>query len=239
MISVRRSSERGHAQYDWLNTYHTFSFDSYYDPKFTNFRSLRVINEDRVSPGAGFPMHGHRDMEIITYVLEGALEHSDSLGNGSIIRPGDGQRMTAGRGIRHSEANASATEPVHFLQIWIIPGQTGLEPGYEQKSFPPTEKQGKLRLIAAPTAHASAGNEKDGAVGIHQDVYLYAAVLDPGQKVVHPLAAGRHAWIQIAKGSATVNGNSLQQGDGAAISEEQQVGIQAAERSEVLLFDLA
>jgi redox-sensitive bicupin YhaK (pirin superfamily) len=232
MITIRQSEERGHARYDWLDTYHTFSFDTYHDPRFMNFRALRVINEDRVAPGQGFGMHPHRDMEIITYVLEGALEHRDSLGNGSVIRPGDGQRMSAGRGIRHSEFNASQSEPVHLLQVWIMPEEKGLEPGYEQKAFPAEEKRGKLRLIAARAP-------KNGAVKIHQDVNLYVAQLAPGEQVEHTLAAERHAWLQVAKGAVALNGKALGQGDGAAVSEETKLAIQAKEDAEVLLFDLA
>jgi hypothetical protein len=233
MIKVRRSEERGHANHGWLDTYHTFSFDTYHDPNHMGFRSLRVINEDRVAPGAGFPTHPHRDMEIITYVLEGALAHKDSLGNGSIIRPGDGQRMSAGSGIRHSESNASKTEPVHLLQIWILPEKKGLEPGYEQKSFPPEEKRGRLRLIA--------GREpKNGAVRVHQDVALYAAALGKDEQVEHRLAPGRHAWIQVARGGVSVNGVELKQGDGAAVSDEERLVIKGRDGdSEILLFDLA
>ncbi len=231
MIQVRRSADRGHVQHGWLDTYHTFSFDTYYDPAHEQFRSLRVINEDRVAPGAGFPFHAHRDMEIITYVLEGALEHKDSLGNGSIIRPGDGQRMSAGKGIRHSEANPSKTEPVHLLQIWILPEKKGIEPGYEQKSFAPEEKQGHLRLIADR-------NGRDGAVTVRQDVSLYASVLASGQQVEHSLAPGRHAWLQVAKGAVTLNGQKLDQGDGAEISEEEKIAIRGEKDAEILLFDL-
>ena len=232
MITPRPSAERGHVQHGWLDTYHTFSFDTYYDPAHTHFRALRVINEDRVAPGAGFPAHPHRDMEIITYVLEGALEHKDSLGNGSVIRPGDGQRMSAGTGIRHSEANASKTESVHLLQIWILPEKKGIEPGYEQKPFSPGEKRGRLRLIAAPDG-------RDGAVTVHQDVALYASVLAPGQQVEHRLAPGRHAWLQVARGAVTLNGTKLNQGDGAAVSEETALAIRAEKDAEILLFDLA
>jgi hypothetical protein len=232
MIRVRRSADRGHAQHGWLDTYHTFSFDTYYNPAHEQFRALRVINEDRVAPGAGFPMHAHRDMEIITYVLEGALEHKDSLGNGSIIRPGDGQRMSAGKGIRHGEANASKTEPVHLLQIWILPEKKGIEPGYEQKAFAPEEKLGRLHIIADR-------NGRDGAVTVHQDVSLYASVLAPGQQVEHNIAPGRHAWLQVAKGAVTLNGQKLDQGDGAAISEEEKLAIQGEKNAEILLFDLA
>lgn len=233
MITIRRSQERGGGDHGWLNTRHTFSFDSYYDPRHMHFRALRVINEDVVQPGEGFPTHPHRDMEIITYVLEGALQHKDSLGNGSIIRPGDGQRMSAGSGILHSEANASKTEPVHLLQIWIMPESKGIKPGYEQKAFPEEEKRGKLKLIAA---HGG----QNGAVTVHQDVSLYVSLLDKQQTVEHALAPGRSAWLQVAKGAVELNGARLEQGDGAAISDEQKVSIAGAENgSEILLFDLA
>ena len=233
MITVRRSQERGGADHGWLNTRHTFSFDTYYDPRHMHFRALRVINEDVVQPGQGFPTHPHSDMEIITYVLEGALEHKDSLGNGSIIRPGDGQRMSAGAGILHSEFDASKTEPVHLLQIWIMPESKGIEPGYEQKAFPEAEKRGRLKLIAARGG-------QNGAVSVHQDVSLYVALLDNKQKVEHTLAPGRHAWLQVAKGSVELNGKRLEQGDGAAVSDEQKLALAGAQDgSEILLFDLA
>lgn len=232
MITIRPSNERGGGDYGWLNTRHSFSFDQYYDQRFMGFRSLRVINEDFVEPGHGFPMHPHRDMEIITYLLEGALEHNDSMGNGSIIRPGDGQRMSAGRGVRHSEANPSKTEAAHLLQIWILPSERGLEPSYEQKAFPAEEKRGKLRLIAGPDG-------KDGSVTIHQDARLYVALLSLGQQVQHDLAPGRYAWLQVAKGAVELNGKPLSQGDGAAVSEEQKLTIKGTEDAEILLFDLA
>ncbi|MBZ5600388.1 MAG: pirin family protein [Acidobacteriia bacterium] len=232
MITIRPSNERGGGDYGWLNTRHTFSFDQYHDPRFMGFRSLRVINEDFVEPGHGFPMHPHRDMEIITYLLEGALEHNDSMGNGSIIRPGDGQRMSAGRGVRHSEANPSKTEAAHLLQIWILPSERGLEPGYEQKAFPAEQKRGKLRLIAGPDG-------EDGSVTIHQDARLYVSLLSPGQEVKHDLAPGRYAWLQVAKGAVELNGKLLNQGDGAAVSEEQKLTIKGIQDAEVLLFDLA
>ena len=232
MITIRPSRQRGGGDYGWLNTRHSFSFDTYHDPKFMGFRSLRVINEDIVQPGHGFPMHPHRDMEIITYILEGALEHKDSLGTGSVIRPGDGQRMSAGRGIRHSEKNPSQTNPAHLLQIWILPERPGLEPSYEQKTFPAEEKRGKLRLIAAPSG-------EDGSVSIHQDAKLYVSLLEPGQEVSHQLGKGRHAWLQVAKGAVELNGNSLTQGDGAAISNEQKLTVKGRESAEILLFDLA
>jgi hypothetical protein len=232
MITIRRSHERGGGDFGWLNTRFSFSFDQYYDPRFMGFRSLRVINEDRVQGGHGFPMHPHRDMEIITYLLEGAIEHKDSLGNGSIIRPGDGQRMSAGTGVRHSEANPSKTEEAHLLQIWILPDRKGHEPDYEQKAFPEAEKQGKLRLIASP-------NGQDGSVTIHQDARLYASLLKLGQQVEHKLDNGRYAWLQVAKGAVEVNGLNLNQGDGAAVSEEKQLSIKGTANAEVLLFDLA
>lgn len=232
MINIRPSGERGGGNYGWLNTRHTFSFDQYHDPRFMGFRSLRVINEDVVAPGEGFPTHPHRDMEIITYILEGALEHRDSLGTGSVIRPGDGQRMSAGRGIRHSEMNPSKTEAAHLLQIWIMPDRQGHEPSYEQKAFLNEEKQGKLRLIAGPDG-------EDGSVTIHQDAHLYVSLLAPGQEVAHELAKGRYAWLQVAKGAVELNGKQLTQGDGAAISDERTIKIKGAKDAEVLLFDLA
>lgn len=233
MITIRRSLERGGGEHGWLNTRHSFSFDSYYDPRHMHFRALRVINEDVVQPGEGFPTHPHRDMEIITYVLEGALEHKDSLGNGSIIRPGDGQRMSTGTGITHSEFNASRTEPVHLLQIWIMPDSKNISPGYEQKEFSESEKRGQLRLIAAKSGQG-------GAVTVHQDVPLYASLLDKHQKVEHLISPGRHAWLQVAKGAVELNGARLEQGDGAAISDEQKLSIAGVQNgSEILLFDLA
>ncbi len=232
MITLRRGNERGGGDYGWLNTKHTFSFSDYWNPRWMGFRSLRVINEDQVAPTSGFPTHPHSDMEIITYVLEGKLEHKDSLGTGSVILPGDGQRMTAGRGIRHSEYNPSKTEQVHLYQIWILPEKKGLEPSYEQKSFSPEEKQGKLRLIASPDA-------KDGSVKINQDARLFVSLLKPGEEVAHTFGHNRHGWLQVAKGSVEVNGQRLEQGDGAAISDEPKLNIKCAQESEVLLFDLA
>jgi len=232
MITVRRSNERGGGDHGWLNTKHTFSFSDYWDPRWMGFRSLRVINEDYVAPASGFPTHPHNDMEIITYVLEGKLEHKDSLGTGSVILPGDGQRMTAGRGIRHSEYNPSKTDQVHLYQIWILPEKKGLEPSYEQKTFPTEEKQGKFRLVASPDA-------KNGSVKINQDARLYVTLLKPGEEVAHTFAQGRHGWLQVAKGSVELNGEKLSQGDGAAISDEQKLTIKGAKDSEVLLFDLA
>jgi len=232
MITIRRSSERGGGDHGWLKTRHTFSFNDYWDDKWMGFRSLRVINEDFVGPNSGFPTHPHRDMEIITYILSGELEHKDSLGTGSVIRPGDGQRMTAGRGIRHSEANPSATEPAHLLQIWITPEKQGLEPSYEQKSFPEAEKRGKFRLIASKDG-------ADGSVKINQDAKLFVSLLAPGEETTHSLGGKRHAWLQVAKGEVELNGQKLAQGDGAAVSEEQKLIVKGAKDAEVLLFDLA
>src|SRR4030095_1033289 len=215
----------------WLNTYHTFSFDQYYDPRYMGFRTLRVINEDSVSPGRGFPTHGHRDMEIITYVLEGALQHQDNMGNGSVIRPGEVQRMTAGTGVRHSEQNASQTEPVHFLQIWILPDTVGLQPSYEQKSFSEDERRNKLRLIAS-------SDGREGAVTIHQDIGLYASIIEPGAKVLHSMKATRYGWLQVARGSVDLNGERVDHGDSAVIVGESDLEIAGQGRSEILLFDL-
>jgi redox-sensitive bicupin YhaK (pirin superfamily) len=232
MITIRKADERGHFDFGWLNTYHTFSFDQYYDPKHMGFRSLRVINEDIVQPEHGFPTHGHRDMEIVTYILEGALEHRDSMGNGSIIRRGEAQRMSAGTGVRHSEANPSGDAPVHLLQIWILPEEQNLPPEYEEKKFSDDEKRNKLRLIVSP-------NGGDGSVRIHQDANIYASVLDEGQEVVHSLANGRSAWLQVAAGSVVLNDFALKQGDGAAVTQESNLRITAQELAEILLFDLA
>ncbi len=232
MIKIRKAEERGHFDFGWLNTYHTFSFGDYYDPSHMAFRSLRVINEDMVAPGRGFPTHGHRDMEIVTYIISGALEHRDSMGSGSIIRRGDAQRMSAGSGVRHSEANPSRDEPVHLLQIWIMPEREGLSPEYEEKKFADEEKQNSLRLIVSPDGAA-------GAVRIHQDARIYASVLDEGKSVTHQIPTDRHAWLQVAGGAVAVNGTKLKHGDGAAVSQESQLTIVAGEPSEVLLFDLA
>jgi redox-sensitive bicupin YhaK (pirin superfamily) len=232
MIQIRPSAERGGGNHGWLNTKHTFSFADYWDPKWMGFRSLRVINEDNVAPNTGFPTHPHRDMEIITYVLKGKLEHKDSLGTGSVILPGDGQRMTAGSGIRHSEFNPSTTESVHLLQIWIQPEKAALPPSYEQKTFPDAEKRGKLRLIASRNAN-------DGSVKINQDAKLYVSLLKSGEEVAHDFEAGRYGWLQVARGAVEANGSKLNQGDGAAISNEKQLSIKATEDAEVLLFDLA
>jgi len=232
MILVRHAQERGRADHGWLDTRHTFSFADYYDPKYMGFRNLRVINEDRVQPGQGFPTHGHRDMEIVSYVLAGALEHKDSLGTGSVIRPGDVQRMSAGTGVRHSEYNHSKDEPVHFLQVWISPERQGLEPGYEQKHFSDGEKRGRLRLIAARDGTG-------GSVTINADARVYAALLEPGQRVSHALGEDRHAWIQVTRGAVTLDGQPLVHGDGAGVSGEPGLTIASAAGAEVLLFDLA
>ena len=231
MITIRKSEDRGHFNHGWLDTYHTFSFDQYYDPAHMHWRSLRVINEDRVAAGQGFPTHSHRDMEIITYILEGALEHRDSMGNGSVIRPGDVQRMTAGTGVSHSEFNPSKSEPVHLLQIWILPNAQDLTPGYEEKNFPETERAGKLRLIASNDA-------SDGSVELRQDARVYTSILEAGQSVEHALADNRYAWLQIARGTVKLNELEMKQGDGAAISRET-LNIIADDRAELLLFDLA
>ena len=234
MITLRPSAERGHANHGWLDTYHTFSFDTYHDPKHMGFRSLRVINEDWVAGGKGFSPHGHRDMEIVTYVLEGALQHQDSMGNGSVIRPGEVQRMSAGTGVTHSEYNPSPTERLHLLQIWIRPEARNLEPSYEQKKFPAEGRRGRLQLVASRDA-------REGSVKIQQDAALYTAALEPKATVRHKLAGGRHAWLQVARGAVTLNGVALKAGDGAAVSDERALEIAGADggSSEILLFDLA
>ena len=229
MITIRRAGERGHADHGWLDTYHTFSFADYYDPAHMGFRALRVINEDRVAPGGGFGTHGHRDMEIISYVLEGALAHRDSMGTDGVIRPGEVQRMSAGTGVMHSEMNGSDSEGVHFLQIWIVPERRNITPSYEQKKIDDEKRRGALHLVAGP----NAGN---GAVKIHQDVQLFTALLD-GQSVTHDFAEGRYGWVQVARGEAEVNGQRLNAGDGAAIENERSVTI-TGNGAEVLLFDL-
>ena len=231
VITRRPAKERGAFDHGWLDTRHTFSFADYHDPRHMGFRVLRVINEDRVQPGRGFGTHGHRDMEILSYVLEGGLAHRDSLGTGSVIHPGDVQRMSAGTGVRHSEFNASDREPVHFYQIWIEPAVRGLAPDYEQKTFPLAERRGRLRLVASPDG-------ADGSVTIHQDARVHAAVLDAGQAVEHALAAGRHAWVQVARGAITLNGRALHESDGAAVSDEPRLTITATEPAELLLLDL-
>jgi quercetin 2,3-dioxygenase len=232
MITLRRSEERGHADHGWLDTYHTFSFANYYDPAHMGFRALRVINEDRVAPGKGFGTHPHRDMEILSYVLEGALEHKDSMGNGSVMRPGDVQRMSAGTGVTHSEFNSSRSEPVHFLQIWIVPEERGIKPGYEQKRFSEEDKRGALRLIASRDG-------REGSVTIHQDASVYAAVLGTGEAARHTLAPGRNAWIHVARGEVKLDAEVLRAGDGAAVTGEREIVVSGHGQGEVLLFDLA
>jgi len=232
MIVVRPAAERGTDNLGWLDSRHTFSFGDYYDSKHMGFGPLRVINEDRVRPGAGFETHGHRDMEIISYVLEGALEHKDSIGTGSVIRPGDVQIMSAGTGIRHSEFNHSKTEPVHFLQIWVLPDREGLRPRYDQKTFPQSEKRGQLRLVGSPDG-------RDGSIVIHQDVKIYDALLSTGETVKQELKLGRKSWVQVVHGSVEVNGKSAGAGDGAALEDEASLTIKSSEDgSEILLFDL-
>jgi quercetin 2,3-dioxygenase len=232
MITVRPATERGHFDHGWLDTSHTFSFASYHDPRHMGFRALRVINEDRVQPGEGFGTHAHRDMEILTWILEGALEHKDSMGNGSVIRPGDIQRMSAGTGVTHSEFNPSREAPVHLLQIWLLPNQRGLQPSYEEKRFPPEALRGRLALIAA-------GDGRRGAVTIHQDTDLWVAQLKEGESVRHDLKSGRYAWLQVARGAVTLKGKALGAGDGAAVSDEPSIEVTAIGPGEVLLFDLA
>ena len=232
MMTLRPSDARGRTEIGWLDSRHTFSFGDYDDPDHVSFRSLRVVNEDWVEPGTGFGTHPHRDMEIITYVVDGALQHRDSLGTGSVIRPGEVQRMTAGTGILHSEYNPSATEPVHLVQIWILPERRGLTPGYEQRAFPGAERRDRLRLVASRDG-------RDGAVTLHQDVDLFAGLLSAGARVVHGLRPGRGAWVQVLRGGVTVNGRPLRAGDGAAIEDEPAVELTAGELAEVLLFDLA
>ena len=232
MITVLPSSERFHTEAGWLDSHHSFSFADHYDPERLGFRALRVINDDRVQPARGFGSHSHRDMEIITYVLSGELAHKDSMGNGSIIRPGEVQRMSAGTGVVHSEMNPSRTEPVHFLQIWVVPDRSGHEPGYEQKLFPDAERRGKLRVVASPDG-------RDGSVTIHQDALVHASLLERGERVSYSLPPTRHAWVHVARGTVDVNGQSLREGDGAAISDEDRLDLTARESSEVLLFDVA
>ena len=231
MIQIRKAAERGHANHGWLDTWHSFSFDSYYDPRFMGFRHLRVINEDRVAAGKGFPTHPHQNMEIITYILEGALEHKDSMGTGSVIRPGEVQRMSAGTGVTHSEYNPSASEAVHLLQIWILPDRKGIQPSYEQKAFDRKQLKGTLRIVASPDA-------RDGSVTIHQDAELYASVLEAGQAVRHELRPSRHAWLQVARGSLELNGQELKAGDGAAATNETLLDVKSKADAEFLLFDL-
>ncbi len=232
MIEIRKSAERGQFDFGWLDTRHTFSFGDYYDPAHMNFRQLRVLNEDRVKAGAGFPTHPHRDMEILSYVVEGALEHKDSMGTGSVIRPGDVQRMSAGTGVTHSEYNPSKSEGAHFLQIWIVPEKRGLQPGYEQKRFEDEEKWDRLRLVASHDG-------RDGSIRIHQDVSVYAALLEKDRETMHMLDPGRHGWLQVVRGRVALNGQELSAGDGAAASGERSLTVHALDGAEVLLFDLA
>jgi redox-sensitive bicupin YhaK (pirin superfamily) len=232
MINIRKSNDRGRANHGWLDTHFTFSFADYFDPEHVQFRTLRVMNDDRVAGGGGFPMHPHRDMEIVTYVLEGALEHRDSMGNGSVIKPGDVQYMSAGSGVTHSEFNPSKTEAVHLYQIWMLPEKKGMKPAYDQKNFSETEKRGKLRLVASPDG-------RDGSLKIRQDNELYATVLAAGDSVKHALKPERHAYVQVARGSVKLNGQQLAEGDGAAISAEKTVELTGVKDAEVLLFDLA
>jgi redox-sensitive bicupin YhaK (pirin superfamily) len=232
MFEIRRAEERGAADFDWLNSKHTFSFGHYHDPEHMGFGPLRVINEDRVQPGRGFDTHGHRDMEIISYVLEGELKHKDNMGNGSIIRPGDLQRMSAGTGVRHSEFNHSNRDEVHFLQIWILPEKAGLKPGYEQKTYRVEDKRGALCLVGSRDG-------RDGSVTIHQDVDLYATCLGDGEETAHEFASGRKGWVQVARGRAQVNGTALQAGDGVALAGETAITLRGMSDSEMLLFDMS
>ncbi|MFL5330050.1 MAG: pirin family protein [Gemmataceae bacterium] len=232
MIQVRRSAERGHFDHGWLNTYHTFSFADYYDPDHMGFRSLRVINDDHVAAGMGFGMHAHRDMEIITYVLEGQLQHKDSLGHGAVLRPGELQHITAGSGIRHSEFNPSPSEPVHLYQIWLEPDQVGLKPGYDQKAFPLEGQQNGWQRVASPTG-------ADGSLVIHQDAELLRSVLKSGETRDYPFKPGRHGWLQVLRGTVTANGEKLSAGDGLALSDERELQVAANDAAEVLLFDLS
>ncbi|MEO6708613.1 MAG: pirin family protein [Planctomycetota bacterium] len=232
MIALRPASERGHANHGWLDSHHSFSFADYYDAAHMGFGPLRVINEDRVQPGMGFGTHGHRDMEILSWVAEGSLEHKDSLGTGSVIRPGDLQRMSAGKGVRHSEFNPSPSERTRLLQIWLLPSRSGLEPSYEQKNFPVEGRTNRLLLIAAPE---SSGD----AVSLHQDAELWTALLDPGRSVKHEFRPGRHGWLQVVRGELEANGQLLEQGDGVALSDEKSLEVRAKSAAEFLLFDLA
>lgn len=232
MIALRKSNDRGHADHGWLDTHHTFSFANYYDPQFMGFRDLRVINEDRVAPGKGFGTHSHRDMEILSYVISGGLAHRDSMGNGETIKPNEWQHMSAGTGVRHSEFNASETDPVHFLQIWLLPQRENITPNYEQKMFAPKEKTGRLKLVASPDA-------RDGSLKIYQNVSLYNSVLPAGERLEHKLESGRHAWIQVIKGELDLNNVKMEAGDGAAVSNEESLTLKANQESEFLLFDLA
>jgi len=232
MMTIRKAAERGHANHGWLDSHHTFSFANYYDPAHMGFRSLRVINDDRVAAGQGFGSHPHRDMEILSYVLEGELAHRDSMGTGSVIRPGDVQRMSAGTGVAHSEYNPSEEDDVRFLQIWLLPGQRGIQPSYEQKTFSDQEKDGRFRLVASPDG-------RDGSLTIHTDASVHAGRFDRGQRAELALAAGRHGWIQVARGAVRVNGHELRAGDGAALSDERLIRVEGIEDAEVLAFDLS
>ncbi|HJZ86100.1 MAG TPA: pirin family protein [Polyangia bacterium] len=231
MLTIRPAAQRGHSNHGWLLSYHTFSFSDYHEPEHMGFRTLRVINEDRVAPGEGFPPHHHRDMEIVSYVLAGALEHRDSMGNGSVIRPGDVQRMSAGTGVQHSEYNASKTEPVHFLQIWILPEQSRIQPGYEQKHFAAEERRGRWRLIVAPDG-------AEGSVRAHQDARLYASLLGAGQELGHRFEPGRAGWLQVARGSVRMGEHELRPGDGVAITGQPDLTLTGLRDAELLLFDL-
>jgi len=231
MIEVRHAAERGAANFGWLDSKHTFSFGGYHDPDHMGFGNLRVINDDRVQPGQGFDTHAHKDMEIISYIIDGALEHKDSMGNGAIMKRGEVQRMTAGTGVTHSEFNPSADEVVHFLQIWILPEKAGLAPGYEQNNFSVEDKQNKLRLVASQTG-------RDGSISVHQDVELYASVLDPAVTLSHQIGPGRCGWLQVVRGNVDLNGHALGEGDGAAISEVSDLQINATAAAEFLLFDM-
>jgi quercetin 2,3-dioxygenase len=232
MIAIRAADERGHADHGWLDTYHTFSFASYRDARHMGFRSLRVMNEDIVQPGRGFGEHPHHDMEIVTYILEGALAHQDSMGNGEVLRAGEFQRMSAGTGITHSEFNPSDDESIHLYQIWLLPNRKGIEPSYEQKRFAEEERRNQLRLVASPDGAESS-------LRIHQDARIYLSTIDVGQRVNHTLADGRHAWLQVVRGAVSLNGHDLETSDGAAVSEERLLTIQAKGVAEIMLFDLA
>ncbi|MEX0939529.1 MAG: pirin family protein [Pirellulales bacterium] len=232
MLRIRRAHERGHADHGWLKTFHTFSFADYSEPDHTQFRALRVMNEDRVQPGSGFGTHAHRDMEIVTYMLEGALEHKDSMGNGEVLRPGEFQRMSAGTGIQHSEFNPSNSEPAHLYQIWLLPDQAGHEPSYEQKRFEDEGRHNRLQCVASPDG-------RDGSLTIHQDACVYLALLDPGMSIEHESAPSRHAWLQVLRGSVNLNGVQLDTSDGAAVSDEPRLQIQAVRPAHIMLFDLA
>jgi quercetin 2,3-dioxygenase len=232
MITIRKASDRGHANHGWLETHHTFSFSSYQDPAHVHFRALRVMNEDFVAPGQGFGTHPHEDMEIVTYVLAGALEHRDSMGNGEVLRPGEFQRMSAGTGITHSEFNPSTTEPVHLYQIWLFPQQKGIEPSYEQKRFAEDERHNRLRLVASPDA-------AQDSLLIHQDARIFLSSLDTGKQIMHELVPGRHAWLQVLRGGVTLNDQQLETSDGAAVSDESQLTVHATSDAEIMLFDLA